>query len=73
MRMMKLSKTLFAVSVALGLAAPFTSLGADAAAAGWSATVEADDVNDALVIKATGDPAQAVRWVAHVRVVELIH
>ena len=30
MRMMKLSKTLFAVSVALGLAAPFTSLGADA-------------------------------------------
>jgi hypothetical protein len=50
-----------------------TPLGVDVAAAGWSAAVEADDVNDALVIKATGDPSQAVRWVANVRVVELIH
>lgn len=40
--------------------------------AGWDAAVEADDVNDALVIRVTGASGVNVRWVASVRTVEVI-
>jgi hypothetical protein len=56
----------------VGAASP-TALGVDLAALAWSVAVEADDAHDALVIKATGDVAKTVRWVASVRVAELIH
>jgi len=37
----------------------------------WDITVSADDTNDALVIKATGDTS-TIRWVATVRTVEVV-
>jgi hypothetical protein len=37
----------------------------------WAATVEADDVNNTLVIKVTGSAGATVRWVASVRTVEV--
>jgi hypothetical protein len=45
-----------------------TVLGEDVA--GWDVTVSADDTNDALVIKVTGD-SSTIRWVATVRTVEV--
>jgi hypothetical protein len=49
------------------------ALAVDPAALPWGVSIEADDTHDALVIKATGDAARLVRWVANVRVAELIH
>ena len=46
-----------------------TELGEDNAA--WGVAVEADDGNDALVIKVTGASAVWIRWVASVRTVEV--
>ncbi|HJZ69336.1 MAG TPA: hypothetical protein VKF81_14530 [Blastocatellia bacterium] len=37
----------------------------------WDVNVEADDTNDALVIKATGVGSTTIRWVATVRTVEV--
>ena len=36
----------------------------------WDVVVEADDTNDALVIKVTGESAKTVQWVAFVQTVE---
>jgi hypothetical protein len=44
-------------------------LGEDAA--GWDATVVADNTNDALVVQVTGVPTANIRWVATVRTVEV--
>jgi len=44
-------------------------LGEDAA--GWDATVVADNTNDALVVQVTGVPMANIRWVATVRTVEV--
>lgn len=49
-----------------------TRFGSDAGTGTWAATVEADDANDALVIKVTGAEGTIVRWVASVRTVEVI-
>jgi hypothetical protein len=46
-----------------------TVLGEDDA--DWDVTVEADDTNDALVIKVTGGKSQFVNWVAVVRTAEV--
>jgi hypothetical protein len=45
------------------------TLGEDVAA--WDANVEADNVNDALVIKVVGDTQSTIRWVAHVRTAQV--
>lgn len=37
----------------------------------WDASVLADDTNDALVIKVTGETSKTVKWVAHVRAVQV--
>jgi len=47
-----------------------TTLGEDTAA--WEIAVEADNSLDALLIKATGEPATTIRWVATVRTVEVM-
>lgn len=39
--------------------------------AAWDATVEADDTNNALVIKVTGEAAKTIRWVASIWAVEV--
>jgi hypothetical protein len=39
----------------------------------WDATVEADNTNDALVIKVTGSASATIRWVATVRTTEAGH
>ena len=49
-----------------------TRLPSDPATASWNVTVEADDTNDALVIKVTGANSTTIRWVASVRTVEVI-
>lgn len=46
-----------------------TVLGEDVAA--WDATTEADDTNDALVIKVTGAASTTIRWVTTVRTAEV--
>jgi hypothetical protein len=46
-------------------------LGEDVSA--WDATVQADDTNDALVLKVTGAASTTVRWVATVRTTEVAH
>jgi hypothetical protein len=46
-----------------------TTLGEDSAS--WNVAVEADDTNDALVIKVTGEADKTIRWVATVRTVEV--
>jgi hypothetical protein len=38
----------------------------------WSIEAQADDANDALVLHARGDGGPRVRWVAHVRTVEVV-
>jgi len=48
-----------------------TTLGEDAT--GWDVAVEADDNNDALVIKVTGAAATTIRWVATVRTAEVAY
>lgn len=35
--------------------------------AAWDATVEADNTNDRLAVKVTGDAASTIKWVAHVQ------
>ena len=40
--------------------------------AGWDVAAEADDANDALVIKVMGASGATVRWVANVRTAEVI-
>jgi hypothetical protein len=47
-----------------------TTLGEDR---DWDVTVEADDTNDALVIKVVDEQDYNVRWVATVRTVEVMH
>jgi len=49
-----------------------TRLPSDPASASWNVTLEADDANDALVIKVTGADSTTIRWVASVRTVEVI-
>jgi hypothetical protein len=39
----------------------------------WDATVQADDTNDALVLKITGTASATIRWVATVRTTEVAH
>lgn len=39
--------------------------------AAWDVTAEADNTNDALVIKVTGEAAKTIYWAAHVRTVEV--
>lgn len=39
----------------------------------WDATVQADDTNDALVLKVTGAASTTIRWVATVRTTEVAH
>ena len=39
--------------------------------AGWDAVAEADDANDALVLKVTGEAAKTIRWVARINLVEV--
>jgi len=46
-----------------------TTLGEDSAS--WNVAVEADDTNDALVIRVTGEAGKTIRWVATVRTVEV--
>ena len=46
-----------------------TTFGEDTAA--WDVTAEADDTNDALVIKVTGENAKTINWVAFVRTTEV--
>ncbi len=46
-----------------------TTLGENVAA--WSVTTQADNIDDALIILVTGSGAVPVRWVAHVRTVEV--
>ncbi len=47
-----------------------TPLGADTTASSWAPAVSASDVDAALIFSATGD-ATTIRWVVHVRTVEL--
>lgn len=47
---------------------PKTAIGEDVTA--WAVDINADDVNDCLSVKATGDTS-AIRWVASVRTVEV--
>jgi hypothetical protein len=47
-----------------------TTLGEDRSA--WNVAVEADDTNEALVIKVTGETGRTVRWVATVRTAEVM-
>ena len=35
------------------------------------AVAEADDANDALVLKVTGEAAKTIRWVARINLVEV--
>jgi len=42
----------------------------DASAAGWDGDVTADDPNDAMNIKATGEVGKTIEWVADVKVVK---
>ena len=37
----------------------------------WSAVVEADNTNDALVVKVTGASGETIRWVAAIKLVEI--
>ena len=37
----------------------------------WSAVVEADNTNDALVVKVTGESGATIRWVAAIKLVEV--
>ena len=37
----------------------------------WSAVVEADNTNDALVVKVTGASGATIRWVAAIKLVEI--
>jgi hypothetical protein len=37
----------------------------------WGVSVSADDVNDALVIRATGNTGDTIRWVASIRTAEV--
>jgi hypothetical protein len=39
----------------------------------WDATVQADNTNDALVLKVTGAASATIRWVATVRTTEVAH
>jgi hypothetical protein len=49
-----------------------TRLPSDPTTSTWNVTVEADDANDALVVKVTGADSTTIRWVASVRTVEVI-
>jgi hypothetical protein len=39
--------------------------------AAWDVIAQADDTNDALAIKVTGEAAKSISWVAHVEVTEI--
>lgn len=39
--------------------------------AAWDVTVEADDTNDALVVKVTGETAKTINWVARIELTEV--
>jgi len=39
--------------------------------AAWDVTAEADDTNDALVFKVTGEAAKTIRWFSWVRLAEV--
>ena len=40
--------------------------------ASWDATIEADNTNDALVIKVTGTSSNNIRWVATTHTSEVV-
>ncbi len=48
----------------------FLQLGNDAT---WNASVDADDVNDALIVRVNGAAGTRIRWVASVRTVEVTY
>ena len=37
----------------------------------WSVAVEADNINDALVIKVTGENSKTIKWAAFVKTTQL--
>lgn len=43
----------------------------DTGAAAWDVTAEADDTNNALVIKVTGEANKSIRWVAKIELTEV--
>lgn len=44
---------------------------ADDSSGTWDVTAEADDTNEALVIKVTGEAAKTIRWVARIELTEV--
>jgi hypothetical protein len=50
-----------------------TLLAADAGAAAWDVTIEADNTNEALAVKVTGDAATNIRWVAKVDIASVTY
>lgn len=48
-----------------------TAIAADAGASGWSVTVDADDTNESLRIRVTGEADKTIHWVAKVSLVEV--
>ncbi len=49
------------------------NLGADAGASSWSCSAEADNTNDALVVKVVGAGSEPIHWVASVRTSEVAY
>jgi len=49
-----------------------TTIAESAGAAAWSVTAEADDTNEALAIKVTGEAATAIHWSAKVDVSQVV-
>ena len=48
-----------------------TVLAKDTDAAGWDITVEADDANDRLAVKVTGEATTTIRWVCRLDIAEV--
>lgn len=48
-----------------------TIIGEMAATSGWDATIEADNTNEALVVKVTGEANKNIRWHATIRLNEI--
>ena len=57
-------------TTALGGSITKTVLGESVAS--WDATIEADNTNDALVIKVTGTSSNNIRWVATTHTSEVV-
>ena len=38
----------------------------------WSVDVSADNTNDALVVKVTGENSKTIRWVAFAKTIQLV-